>query len=278
MTTTESTPQYLALENGVVVGSDGSDIGKVGQVYTDNDTGAPSWVTVKTGWFGTRESFVPLNSGTVDGDTIQVPFDKDTIKGAPHNEAGEPLSEDDEQQLYSYYGLDSSTVDSYDAVDSDRTGTSYTDDESDRAFESTGTTGTDPEILGQQVSANGGEYLTRSEEQLHVGTERVEAGRARLRKFVVTEQQTVTVPVSREEVRVVREPIAPGDSVGDVTIGEAAADVVLTEERVVVGKETVPVEKVRLGTETVIEHTDVTESVRKEQIEFDETPVTDNRI
>ena len=64
----------------------------------------------------------------------------------------------------------------------------------------------------------------------------------------------------------------------DVTIGEAAADVVLTEERVVVGKETVPVEKVSLGTETVTEHRDVTESVRKEQIEFDESPVTDNRI
>ena len=107
MTTTDSTPQYLALENGVVVGNDGSDIGKVGQVYTDNDTGAPSWVTVKTGWFGTSESFVPLNSATVEGDSIQVPFDKDTIKGAPHNEAGEPLSEDDEQELYAYYGLDS---------------------------------------------------------------------------------------------------------------------------------------------------------------------------
>ena len=107
MTTTDSTPQYLALENGVVVGNNGSDIGKVGQVYTDNDTGAPSWVTVKTGWFGTRESFVPLNSATVDGDTIQVPFDKETIKGAPHNEAGEPLSEDDERELYSYYGFGS---------------------------------------------------------------------------------------------------------------------------------------------------------------------------
>ena len=86
----------------------------------------------------------------------------------------------------------------------------------------------------------------------------MQTGRARLRKFVVTEQQTVTVPVTREEVRVVREPIAPGDTV-DATIGEAATDVVLTEERVVVDKETVPVEKVRLGTETVTEQQEVTE-------------------
>jgi len=103
----------------------------------------------------------------------------------------------------------------------------------------------------------------------------VQTGRARLRKFVVTEDQTVTVPVTREEVRVVREPVAPGDTVDDVSIGEAAADVVLTEERVVVNKETVPVEKVRLDTETVTEQQDVTESVRKEQIEFDDDTTVD---
>ena len=56
----------------------------------------------------------------------------------------------------------------------------------------------------------------------------------------------------------------------DATIEEAATDVTLTEERVVVSKETVPVEKVSLGTETVTEQQDVTEAVRKEQIEFDD--------
>ena len=119
-------------------------------------------------------------------------------------------------------------------------------------------------------SAGSGEYLTRSEEQLHVGTEKVQTGRARLRKVVVTEQQTVTIPVSREEVRLVREPIAPGDTV-DATIGEAAAEVVLTEERVVVSKETVAVERVRLGTVTITEQQEVTEAVRKEKIEFNDS-------
>jgi uncharacterized protein (TIGR02271 family) len=119
-------------------------------------------------------------------------------------------------------------------------------------------------------SVGSGEYLTRSEEQLHVGTEKVQTGRARLRKVVVTEQQTVTVPVSREEVRLVREPIAPGDTV-DATIGEAAAEVVLTEERVVVSKETVAVERVRLGTVTITEQQEVTEAVRKEKIEFNDS-------
>ena len=105
MTTTDpSTRALQALDDSVVVGTDG-EIGRVGQVYTDNDTGQPSWVTVKTGWFGTNESFVPLSAATIEDGTIRVPYDKDMIKGAPNNDAGEPLSETDEQELYSYYNL-----------------------------------------------------------------------------------------------------------------------------------------------------------------------------
>jgi uncharacterized protein (TIGR02271 family) len=264
MTTTDPSTQALqSLDDSVVIGTDGSEIGKVGQVYTDNDTGQPSWVTVKTGWFGTNESFVPLNAATVEDGIVQVPYDKDMIKGAPSNDAGAPLSEADEQELYSYYNL--SGEDGYAAG----YGRSQT------LSDTTDATVTNTDIPAQGTVSGDAEYLTRSEEQLHVGTETVQTGRARLRKFVVTEQQTVTVPVTREEVRVVREPVAPGDAVDDVTIGEAAADVVLTEERVVVNKETVPVEKVRLDTETVTEQRDVTESVRKEQVEFDDATTVD---
>jgi uncharacterized protein (TIGR02271 family) len=263
MTTTDPSTQALqALDDSVVVGNDGEEIGKVGQVYTDNDSGQPSWVTVKTGWFGTNESFVPLNAATIDGGTVRVPYDKDMIKGAPNNDAGAPLSEADEQELYSYYNLTGQS--GYESAQ-----------ELSQARSSNGGNGTpataDTEIPTQRTASGDAEYLTRSEEQLHVGTEQVQTGRARLRKFVVTEQQTVTVPVTREEVRVVREPVAPGETVDDVTIGDAATDVVLTEERVVVNKETVPVEKVRLDTETVTEQQDVTETVRKEQIEFDDS-------
>lgn len=242
MMSTESAAQLL--ERGEVVGSDGESIGRVAQVYLDDQSGQPSWVTVKTGWFGSSESFVPLGAASIDGDTVRVPYDKDRIKGAPHHETDESLSEQNEQDLYSYYGLTSTGRD----------------------------TGTD---TGTASTSNSGESLTRSEEQLHVGTEKVQTGRARLRKFVVTEQQTVTVPVTREEVRLVREPITGEENLGDVEIGDAAAEVVLTEERVVVSKETVPVEKVRLGTETVTEQREVTEAVRKEQIEFDDTSSTD---
>jgi uncharacterized protein (TIGR02271 family) len=114
--------------------------------------------------------------------------------------------------------------------------------------------------------------MTRSEEQLRVGTETRETGRARLRKHVVTEQQNVTVPVSREEVTVEREPITDANRGGrrsGPAISEEEHEVTLRAERPVVEKEAVPVERVRLGTETRTEHETVGGEVRKEQIEVD---------
>lgn len=95
-------------------------------------------------------------------------------------------------------------------------------------------------------------------------------GRVRLRKYVVTENVTQTVPVSHEEVRIEREPITDADdAVSGVEISEDVQEVELKGERVVVSKETVPVERVRIGTETVTEEQQVSEEVRREQIETD---------
>jgi uncharacterized protein (TIGR02271 family) len=114
--------------------------------------------------------------------------------------------------------------------------------------------------------------MTRSEEHLQVGTQRVEAGRARLRKYVVTENVTQTVPVSHEEVRVEREPITDANmpnAMDGPAISEEEHEVVLHAERPVVSKEATPVERVRLDTQTVTEQQQVSEQVRKEQIEVD---------
>ena len=121
--------------------------------------------------------------------------------------------------------------------------------------------------------------MTVSEERLAVGTERQEAGRARLRKYVVTENVTQTVPVQREEVRLEREPITDAN-VGAATSGpeisEEEHEVVLHEERPVVEKETVPVERVRLDTETVTEQQTVDADVRKERVDVEgDVPGTD---
>jgi uncharacterized protein (TIGR02271 family) len=121
--------------------------------------------------------------------------------------------------------------------------------------------------------------MTVSEERLNVGTEQREAGRARLRKYVVTENVTQTVPVQREEVRVEREPITEANrdaAMSGPDITEDEHEVVLHEERPVAQKETVPVERVRLDTETVTEQETVGEDVRKERVDVEgDVPRTD---
>ncbi|GGL88600.1 DUF2382 domain-containing protein [Nakamurella endophytica] len=281
----ESDQAARLLDDGVVVGAGGDELGKVGQVFVDNETGQPTWVTVKTGWFGGNQSFVPLDDASIEGNRVVVPYDQDKVKGAPNFAEDEPLSEQDEDRLYEYYGVGTTSTAGYATGGTAATsGTAGYESTGTAGYESTGTaaaTGYETTAgasgftgAGQDVSGpNTDDAMTRSEEQLHVGTERVQTGRARLRKYIVTEQQSVTVPVTREEVRVEREPITEANreaalAGGDLT--EEEHEVVLTEERPVVSKETVPVERVRLGTETVTDNQQVSADVRKEQIEFED--------
>ena len=252
------------LNGATVYGADGDKIGTVGQVYVDQTDGHPSWVTVRTGLFGTSESFIPLDEASIDGDSIRVTYDKARVKDAPRVDTDGELSVQEEDELYRYYGISSSETGTHSGYNTDTTNvgnTGYTE-----TANAHGTVGHD--TSGPTTDS----AMTRSEEQLHVGTERVETGRARLRKYVTTEQQTVTVPVTREEVRLEREPITDGNigaAMDGPAISEEEHEVILTEERPVVAKETVPVERVRLDTDTVTENRQVTEDVRKEEIELD---------
>ena len=259
MTTIDQAP--FLMQSGHVVGSDGEKIGRVGQVYVDDASGRLSWVTVKTGLFGTRESFVPMDNATVSDDTVTVPYDKAMIKDAPHAEPGEPLSVEEEDELYRYYNVGTTTA---------RTTNTTTEETAPLAAAATAPASapkaTSPKAAAKSTANTDG-YLTLSEEQLRVGTQRVEAGRARMRKFVVTEQQTVTVPVSHDEVRIVREPLQPGESIDGATIGEDVIEVALMQDKVLVDKQVVGVEKVKLATQTVVEQQQVTDAVRKEQLE-----------
>ena len=245
------------LIGATVYGSSDEKIGTVGQVYVDTDTQEPLWVTVKTGLFGSGESFAPLQSATYDGNDLRLSFEKDFVKDAPRITDDGSLSEEEENALYAYYG-------------------------NGRGADLGTGLQADTQVGHDTSGPTTDDAMTRSEEQLHVGTEKVEAGRARLRKHVITEMQTVTVPVSHEEVTLTREPITEAN-VGNATSGPDLSDeeheVVLTEERVVVNKETVPVERVALGTETVTEQQQVTEQVAHEEIELvdPQTTATDTR-
>jgi uncharacterized protein (TIGR02271 family) len=255
MPITRNQVESLATSRGNVVSADGQKIGSIGQVYVDDSTGEPSFVTVKTGLFGTAESFVPLQDATVTGSDIRVAYDKDEVKDAPRVDPDGRITPTEEQRLYAHYGL--SSRGGY-TSGTERTGVSGTRDFGTRGYDASGPTTDDA--------------MTRSEERLQVGTRKEEAGRARLRKYVVTENVTQTVPVSREEVRVEREPITDknvGAARSGPDISEEEHEVVLHQEGPVVEKETVPVERVRLGTETVTDQETVSEEVRKEQIDTD---------
>lgn len=221
-----------------MVGSDGQKIGKIVDVYESTAAEAGTFVTVSTGLFGGRASFVPLEDASTDGEQVVVPYDKELVKGAPRVDNDEELTSQEEERLYRHYSM----------VSGDAT-------EHDTGHDSSGPT-TDS-------------TMTRSEERLRVGTETVEAGRARLRKRIVTETETRTVPVSHEELRVERERIVEGRAVPGTQIGEQEAELVLSKEVPVVRKETVAVERVRLGTESVTGHETVSEQVRKENVELE---------
>jgi uncharacterized protein (TIGR02271 family) len=234
-----------ALVDAEVFDPSGDRIGKVGEVYLRDDSQQPAWIMVKSGLFNNRETMVPLQGARMHEHGVQVGVTKEKIKEAPQLDPHGRLSEQDSMELYRHYGIRPEVPDARRPVDSP----------------------------GPRGPAGGKPTeMTRSEERLNVGTEQVESGRVRLHRYVVTEQQQVTVPVSHEEVRVEREPIDParaGRKGEGGKLADAEEELVLHEEKPVVRTETVPVERVRLGKDTVTEEQTVGGEVRKEQIDVE---------
>jgi uncharacterized protein (TIGR02271 family) len=238
-----------------LVDRDGDRIGPIDAIYLDDQTGQPEWALVNTGLFGTRSSFVPLAQATQTDQDIRVPYDKRLVKDAPRIDVDQHLSEAEERQLWRHYGLD------YDRTTRRRP---------------TGRGAVGRDVPGPRTD----EAMTRSEEELRVGTTQRERGRARLRKYVTTEQVQQAVPVRRERVRVEREPITDANrdaATSGPEISEEEHEVVLREEEPVVEKRVVPRERVRLDKDTVTGEERVAEEVRKEQIEVQDEGGTAGR-
>jgi uncharacterized protein (TIGR02271 family) len=262
----------LSLENvsnwqgRTLVDRDGDKIGSISDIYIDEQSGRPEWALVNTGLFGTRHSFVPLASATEQGDQVSVPFEKSLVKDAPSIEPDGALSESEEAELYRHYGLDYGS--GYDAT----TTTGTYEGTAGAGYESRGDLDARDTVGRDTSGPTTDQAMTRSEEEIEVGTRQVERGRARLRKHVVTENVTTTVPVQREEVRIEREPITDanvGDALRGGDITEEEHEVTLRAEEPVVEKRVVPKERVRLDTETVTDERQVSEEVRKERIDYD---------
>jgi len=275
----------------------GEKLGSVKEVFVDEQTGQPTFVEVNHGLFGMNSSLVPLRGHDFNGDDLKLAFSKDRIEDAPDFDSDKPLTPEAQADIFKHYNLENAQdVTTY---RDERTGTTtgagaagagvagagvagagvagagaHANDETvttERTAATDRAAATDT-TAGHNLTDNDNE-LIRSEERLDVNKERVATGEARLRKYVVTDTETVEVPVEREEVRVERTPISEADAANfNGTIGDndtAEASVTLHEERVNVEKKTVPVEKVNLSKETIQDTETHTEELRKEQIDTD---------
>ena len=252
--------EILSWRGQDLVDSEGSKIGSIEEIYLDAETDEPEWALVNTGLFGSKSSFVPLGQAERAGEGVRVPFDKATVKDAPKMDPDGQLSQQEEAELYRHYGLEYSEARSGSGLAEGGAGTT------------TGTSGG----AGPDVRApSGDDAMTRSEEELAVGTREREAGRARLKKYVVEDEVTETVPVRREEVRVEREPVTDANidqATSGPEISEAEHEVTLHEEEPVAEKRVVPKERVRLDKDVTQEEQQISETVRKEQIDVDGDP------
>jgi uncharacterized protein (TIGR02271 family) len=253
--TTMNRREIASWTGRTVYDGSGDKIGKLGELWTDENSGEPTWVTVHTGLFGMNETFLPVQGLRPSGDDLTTSYSKEQVKDAPNfDPSSGHIDRDEESRLYRHYGLAGGTG---------GTGQRTAD---------TGRAAGDRAVGHDTSGPNTDDAMTRSEEHLRVGTEEREAGRARLRKYVVTSTEQVDVPVSREEVRVEREPITDanrGAALDGPAISEEEHEVTLREERPVVDKEAVPVERVRLSKERVTGNETVSGEVREERIDTD---------
>lgn len=353
--------QIQALYDAEVVDSEGNKVGGVGQVYLDDETGQPSWVTTKAGLFGTAETFVPLQGAQISSDRIAVPWTKEFIKDAPAPQAEGHLDDTDQKNLFQYYNLGSTgpaadTGRAGDQADSDNLGaeadaarSDTAQADADRADDSAGIsadslTHADSDVADRSVDVDqrsdqrsaqesaprppvappapfsrptgptadatdapadtpaedaavstppaadatsktaAGDVpqsVVRREEELNVTKERVAAGRMTIRKHVVREQRTVTIPLDREEIEVIREAIADGDPIHLESEGHELSDdefeVILYAERPIVSKRVVAKERIGLSRSTLTEHHDVTAEIGREEIEFEHDDPADDQ-
>lgn len=275
--TTMTVDRLMSLRGSDVYSSDGDKIGSLEQVYVDNYSGEPEWVAVKTGFFGTNVSFVPLEGARYgDDDTLHVAHSKDLVKNAPNMDQDGDLSPQEEAELYRHYGLNygSPSTTDRDTFGDESTSTRDRDAIGDDATYAQGRDAGEGTIARDTSGPETDSAMTVSEEQLQVDKTRREAagGRVRLRKYVVTDQETVTVPVEREVARIEREPITDANrdaAFSGPDLSEEDAEITLSEEEVQVSKQAVPKERIRLEKDVVTDERTVTEDVSREEVDVE---------
>jgi uncharacterized protein (TIGR02271 family) len=235
---TPSLDELSAIRGAPVYAADDEKIGKVEEIFLDDDTQRPEWIGIGSGVFKSKHVLVPVAGAEVIPDGVRVPYPKDQIGATPDIDA-DHIDQQTEQALYSHYGFE------------------YGERRSDSGL---------PEGAPTAGASEQGE-VTRSEEELTLGKERVSAGTVRLRKWVETEPVSTEVSLQKERARVEREPI--NEPVSDSAIGEEEVEVPLTAEQAVVDKQTVAKERISLDKDVTTDTETVSDELRKEQIDLD---------
>jgi uncharacterized protein (TIGR02271 family) len=243
---TFTTDQLIEARGTAVHASDGEKIGSVEEIFVDEQTGQPEWIGIGIGLLGTKRVLVPVEGADLREDGFYVPYSKSQVKDAPDIDSDE-VSQETERELYSHYGL------------------GYSERRSDTGLPE-GAPSPEGTATGRRGTADEAE-MVRTEEELKVGKRDVEAGRARLRKWVETEPVETDVELRRERVRVEREPI--DQPVGEAEIGEQEVEVPVHAEEAVVQKQAVAKERVGLEKDVETERETVDAEVRKERVEVE---------
>jgi uncharacterized protein (TIGR02271 family) len=255
--------ELIPMRGKPVYTSDGEKLGDFEEIYHDEATGEPEWIRVKSstlgGILGTKHFLVPLAGAEFqDGEdpAIRVPYSKDRVQDAPDVE-GDWISEEDERQLYNYYGLQASERRSETQLPDVGIGEQHQHPAGEMREEHQ-----------HPVTPQGDVTISRHEEELQVGKREVEYGRVRLRKWVETTPVTEEVELRRETAFVERQPVNRPAS--GAAIGEEEVEMSLHREEPVVSKETVEREQITVHPEEEIQEETVHGEVRREHVEVED--------
>ena len=225
-----------------VYDNDGDKIGKVEEIFYDQQTRVPEWIGIGTGFFGTKRVLVPVQGAASHEEGLMVPYSKDHVKDSPDIDEDE-ISQQTEADLAGYYGL------------------GYSKEQSQ-----TGLTDSGKRATGK-ATGTARQSVTRSEEELEVGKRSVETGKARLRKWVETEPVALDVELQREVARVSRERI--DQPVADHEFAEEEVEIPLHREKPVVQKQAVAKERVSLEKDVETDREQVSDELKKERVEVE---------
>jgi hypothetical protein len=175
-----TTDEVLIWRGQQLRSSYGQKLGTIEEIYLDADTNKPEWALITTGLFGTKRSLVPLCEASRSSDGVTVPFDKATVRDAPRIDPDGQLSQHEEAELFRHYGLQYSENQSRSGPPERGATPDGAGDVTDRSRDGRDEDGAG--TVGRDVSGpTSDDAMTRSEEELRVGTRERESGRVRLR-------------------------------------------------------------------------------------------------